>query len=155
MPQIVSIPGTTKLAHLQEKSWHSQFWIHCRQLKSFNKTVSKIKIVDERYPACWHNKQIRNQNVIITAAGGSLIKDLFISLLHLPKMENKSCSYYHSIPLIITAPPCPATNRKLSNRLKHHRVLTDLKRTGMGVSPAIIGLVVGAKVLGCSNTRYY
>lgn len=48
-PRIVPIPGTTKLAHLQENLWSADFEFTPDELRSFNGTVSKIKIVGDRY----------------------------------------------------------------------------------------------------------
>ena len=48
-PWIVPIPGTTKLAHLYENLGSADFEFTDNELKSFNDTVSKIKIVGERY----------------------------------------------------------------------------------------------------------
>ncbi len=48
-PWLVPIPGTTKLAHLQENIWSADFEFTPEELKSFNEAVSKIKIVGDRY----------------------------------------------------------------------------------------------------------
>ncbi len=48
-PWIVPIPGTTKPAHLQENLWSADFEISPEELKTFSETVSKIKIVGDRY----------------------------------------------------------------------------------------------------------
>lgn len=48
-PWIVPIPGTTKQAHLQENLWSADFEFSPEELKSFTETVSKIKIVGDRY----------------------------------------------------------------------------------------------------------
>lgn len=48
-PWIVSIPGTTKLAHLQENLSSSEFKFSGDELKTFTEAVSKIKIVGDRY----------------------------------------------------------------------------------------------------------
>ena len=48
-PWIVPIPGTTKLAHLQENLWSSDFEFTPDELKKLTEEVSKIKIVGARY----------------------------------------------------------------------------------------------------------
>jgi len=48
-PWIVPIPGTTKLAHLQENLWSADFEFTAEELRGFTEAVSKIKIVGERY----------------------------------------------------------------------------------------------------------
>ncbi|MCC6289184.1 MAG: aldo/keto reductase [Chitinophagaceae bacterium] len=48
-PFIVPIPGTTKLAHLQENMWAADYVFNNEELKQLNDAVSKIKIVGERY----------------------------------------------------------------------------------------------------------
>jgi aryl-alcohol dehydrogenase-like predicted oxidoreductase len=48
-PWIVPIPGTTKLAHLQENLWASEFEFTAEELRGFTEAVSKIAIVGERY----------------------------------------------------------------------------------------------------------
>ena len=48
-PWIVPIPGTTKLAHLQENLWSSDFEFTPEEFKTFSETVAKIKIVGDRY----------------------------------------------------------------------------------------------------------
>lgn len=48
-PWIVPIPGTTKASHLQENIWAADFQFTPDELQSFNETVSKIKIVGDRY----------------------------------------------------------------------------------------------------------
>ena len=49
-PWIVPIPGTTKLAHLQENLWSADFKFTPDELMTFNEAISKIKIVGDRYP---------------------------------------------------------------------------------------------------------
>ena len=49
-PWIVPIPGTTKLAHLQENLWSADFEFTSEELSVFNAVISKIKIVGDRYP---------------------------------------------------------------------------------------------------------
>jgi aryl-alcohol dehydrogenase-like predicted oxidoreductase len=46
---IVPIPGTTKLAHLNENLAAADFQFTPEELSEFNETVDKIKIVGERY----------------------------------------------------------------------------------------------------------
>jgi aryl-alcohol dehydrogenase-like predicted oxidoreductase len=48
-PFIVPIPGTTKLAHLQENLWSSDFEFAPDELKKLTADLSKIKIVGDRY----------------------------------------------------------------------------------------------------------
>lgn len=48
-PWIVPIPGTTKLAHLQENLWSIDFQFTPEELKSLTDTLSKITIVGNRY----------------------------------------------------------------------------------------------------------
>lgn len=48
-PWIVPIPGTTKQAHLQENLWAADFEFTSAELKIFSDTVSKIKVVGDRY----------------------------------------------------------------------------------------------------------
>jgi len=48
-PWIVPIPGTTKLAHLQENLWSADFEFTGDELKKLSEEVSKIKIVGDRY----------------------------------------------------------------------------------------------------------
>jgi aryl-alcohol dehydrogenase-like predicted oxidoreductase len=48
-PWIVPIPGTTKLAHLQESLWSADVVFTAEELHSFTEKVSKIAIVGERY----------------------------------------------------------------------------------------------------------
>ena len=48
-PWIVPIPGTTKLAHLQENLGSADFEFTPEELKNFTEAVSKIKIVGDRY----------------------------------------------------------------------------------------------------------
>jgi aryl-alcohol dehydrogenase-like predicted oxidoreductase len=46
---IVPIPGTTKLAHLQENLWSADYEFTPEELKELTEDVSKIKIVGDRY----------------------------------------------------------------------------------------------------------
>lgn len=46
---IVPIPGTTKLAHLQENLGAADFEFSTEELKNFTEAVSRIKIVGDRY----------------------------------------------------------------------------------------------------------
>ncbi len=58
-PWIVPIPGTTKLAHLQENLWSVDIEFTPEELKTMNEAVSKITVVGDRYtgqPA----QQVRN-----------------------------------------------------------------------------------------------
>lgn len=48
-PWIVPIPGTTKLAHMQENIWSADFQFTVEELKTLTDAVSKIKIVGDRY----------------------------------------------------------------------------------------------------------
>ena len=48
-PWIVPIPGTTKLAHLQENLWSAGFEFTPDELKTLTADLSKIKIVGDRY----------------------------------------------------------------------------------------------------------
>ena len=49
-PWIVSIPGTTKLAHLQENLWSSDFQFTPEELASFTAEITAIPITGDRYP---------------------------------------------------------------------------------------------------------
>jgi aryl-alcohol dehydrogenase-like predicted oxidoreductase len=49
-PWVVPIPGTTKLAHLQENLWSADYEFSAEELKKLTEDVSKIKIVGDRYP---------------------------------------------------------------------------------------------------------
>ena len=48
-PFIVPIPGTTKLAHLQENMWAADYKFSTDELKKLTNELSKIKIVGDRY----------------------------------------------------------------------------------------------------------
>ena len=48
-PFIIPIPGTTKLAHLQENLWSADYEFTPDELKQLTEDVSKIKIVGDRY----------------------------------------------------------------------------------------------------------
>lgn len=48
-PFIVPIPGTTKIAHLQENLWAADFEFTTEELKRLTEKLSAIKIVGERY----------------------------------------------------------------------------------------------------------
>lgn len=48
-PFIVPIPGTTKLAHLQENMWAADYEFVGDELKNLTVEINKIKIVGERY----------------------------------------------------------------------------------------------------------
>ena len=49
-PWIVPIPGTTKLAHLQENLWSSDFHFTPDELAAFTAEITAIPITGERYP---------------------------------------------------------------------------------------------------------
>lgn len=48
-PFIVPIPGTTKLAHLQENLWSAQYAFNADELKQLTAELSKVEIVGARY----------------------------------------------------------------------------------------------------------
>jgi len=48
-PFIVPIPGTTKLAHIQENLWSADFEFTPEELKQLSNDLSKIKVVGDRY----------------------------------------------------------------------------------------------------------
>lgn len=48
-PFIVPIPGTTKLAHLQENLWAADYKFEPKELKDLTAKLSAIKIVGDRY----------------------------------------------------------------------------------------------------------
>jgi len=48
-PFVVPIPGTTKLAHLQENMWSADYKFTADELKKLTKDISAVKIVGERY----------------------------------------------------------------------------------------------------------
>jgi aryl-alcohol dehydrogenase-like predicted oxidoreductase len=47
---IVPIPGTTKLAHLQENLWSANYVFTADELNQLTQSVSKVQIVGARYP---------------------------------------------------------------------------------------------------------
>ena len=49
-PWVVPIPGTTKLAHLQENLWSSDFEFTPDEMRIITGTISNINIVGDRYP---------------------------------------------------------------------------------------------------------
>ena len=49
-PWVVPIPGTTKLAHLQENLWSSDIAFTPEELSNITAAISKIQIVGDRYP---------------------------------------------------------------------------------------------------------
>jgi aryl-alcohol dehydrogenase-like predicted oxidoreductase len=49
-PWVVRISGTTKLAHLQENFWSSNFEFTPDELASFTADVTAIPITGDRYP---------------------------------------------------------------------------------------------------------
>lgn len=56
---IVPIPGTTKLAHLQENLWSADIRFTPEELKAINEAFSKITIVGDRYTG-QSAQQVRN-----------------------------------------------------------------------------------------------
>ena len=48
-PWIVPIPGTTKIAHLQENLWSADYEFTPEELKQLTQSFSKIEIVGDRY----------------------------------------------------------------------------------------------------------
>lgn len=58
-PWIVPIPGTTKLAHLQENLWASEIEFTPDELKAMTEALSKITVVGDRYTG-ESAKQVRN-----------------------------------------------------------------------------------------------
>ncbi len=56
---IVPIPGTTKLAHLNENMLSADLSVTSEEWQQLEATVSKIKIVGDRYPA-EQQKQVGN-----------------------------------------------------------------------------------------------
>jgi len=46
---MVPIPGTTKLAHLQENLWAADYEFRSDELTKLTEELSKIKIVGDRY----------------------------------------------------------------------------------------------------------
>lgn len=48
-PFIVPIPGTTKLAHLQENMWAADYDFVADDLKQLTADINKVKIIGERY----------------------------------------------------------------------------------------------------------
>lgn len=58
-PWIVPIPGTTKLAHLQENLWAADFEFTPEELKTITEALSKITIVGDRYTG-QQAKQVNN-----------------------------------------------------------------------------------------------
>jgi aryl-alcohol dehydrogenase-like predicted oxidoreductase len=56
---IVPIPGTTKLAHLQENLWSADIRFTPEELKAMNEAFSKITIVGDRYTG-QSAQQVRN-----------------------------------------------------------------------------------------------
>ena len=48
-PFIVPIPGTTKLAHLQENMWSSEYTFVASELESLTDELNKVEIVGARY----------------------------------------------------------------------------------------------------------
>lgn len=58
-PWIVPIPGTTKLAHLQENLWSADIEFTPEELKAMTEAVSKITVVGDRYTG-QSAQQVRN-----------------------------------------------------------------------------------------------
>ena len=50
-PWIVPIPGTTKLAHLQENLWSADIAFSAGELQQLTEDISKVAIAGSRYPA--------------------------------------------------------------------------------------------------------
>lgn len=50
-PRVVPIPGTTKLAHLQENLWSAYITFTPDELNRLTTTIEEIKIVGARYLA--------------------------------------------------------------------------------------------------------
>jgi aryl-alcohol dehydrogenase-like predicted oxidoreductase len=48
-PWVVPIPGTTKLAHLQENLWSADIELTPGEFNEITEAISKIKIVGDRY----------------------------------------------------------------------------------------------------------
>ncbi|WP_394677417.1 aldo/keto reductase [uncultured Sphingobacterium sp.] len=48
-PFIVPVPGTTKLAHLQENLWSADYQFSAKEFKELTQKLSSVKIVGERY----------------------------------------------------------------------------------------------------------
>src|ERR1700753_3537293 len=48
-PWVVPIPGTTKLAHLQENLWSADIDLSSQELKNLTESISKIQIAGDRY----------------------------------------------------------------------------------------------------------
>jgi len=49
-PWVVPIPGTTKLAHLQENLWSTDVAFSAEEWKQFNDQIAAVTIVGARYP---------------------------------------------------------------------------------------------------------
>lgn len=49
-PWVVPIPGTTKMAHLQENIWSSDIEFTADEMSKITATISNINIVGDRYP---------------------------------------------------------------------------------------------------------
>lgn len=49
-PWIIPIPGTTKLAHLQENLWSADITFTSDELAKLTSDIKKVKIVGDRYP---------------------------------------------------------------------------------------------------------
>ncbi|MCE7923909.1 MAG: aldo/keto reductase [Haliscomenobacteraceae bacterium CHB4] len=58
-PWVVPIPGTTKLAHLQENLWSADIEFTPEELKAMTEAVSKITVVGDRYTG-QSAQQVRN-----------------------------------------------------------------------------------------------
>lgn len=55
-PWIVPIPGTTKLAHLEENLRTVDFALGADEIRELEDAISRIKIVGDRYPASEQNQ---------------------------------------------------------------------------------------------------
>ncbi len=55
-PWVVAIPGTTKLAHLQENMWSADFKFTTQELSSLTAAITNISIVGNRLATRNRNK---------------------------------------------------------------------------------------------------
>lgn len=58
-PWIVPIPGTTKLAHLQENLWTADIDLTQEEVNGLTAAISKVTVVGERYTG-QSAQQVRN-----------------------------------------------------------------------------------------------
>jgi len=56
-PFIVPVPGTTKLAHLQENMWSADYEFGSEELKKLTNDLSAVEIVGERYTTGYPGQQ--------------------------------------------------------------------------------------------------